>query len=187
MACDAEPSMFYVADTSVLIDLVRDRYPESRFRNTVWARISALLEEGRLMTPREVFNELSVYEGDIVFQWLKDRPKLIRDIDEAQAEAVTRILAKAPELVNSKKLKPFHADPWVVALALVEDHKAYLFPRRTAVLTQENGTNSAKKIPVCCKLFGICCLSLLEMFERESWDFVTTQPGSWVHSRYDAC
>jgi hypothetical protein len=67
-------------------------------------------------------------------------------------------------------------DPFLVALALVEKRcsEQSLAPVQICVLTQEGhvGDNATTlKIPNVCKRYGIECFNLLQLCEREGWNF----------------
>lgn len=67
-----------------------------------------------------------------------------------------------PGLVNVKKNKGW-ADPFVIALAKCHGY--------TVVTEEGPGAAESPKIPLVCKQFGIPCISLVSMIEREGWIF----------------
>jgi hypothetical protein len=64
------------------------------------------------------------------------------------------------------------ADPFLIALAQVgnESQTQALFKTKHVVVTQE-GKIKPNKIPQVCARAGIECIRLLDLFERERWEF----------------
>ena len=90
---------------------------------------------------------------------------MFRDLDQAQGKVLTMILDKFPGVNDTMKAGP-HADPLVVALALViRDGPP---PASCVVVAQEGmGGAGAQKIPNIAQAYGLSCIRLLEMFRRE--------------------
>jgi hypothetical protein len=112
-----------VIDTSSLLQVRRD-VPRSG-RSRVFKGLSALVSGQQLVFPCEVYEELRVgHDGlkpgskDEAFDWAK----AVHDAATRHGtdyEAVRRVLAKVPDLVDYDKPRgPDDADPYVVALAL---------------------------------------------------------------------
>jgi hypothetical protein len=63
--------MSYCIDTSALIDAAIRWYPPDVFPS-LWTRVEALIETGRLISSEEVLLELEQKEGDILHEWAKN-------------------------------------------------------------------------------------------------------------------
>lgn len=159
----AFPGHSYCIDTSSLIDLA-DLYPRDVFP-TLWSNLAELVEEGRLVAPREVSTELEAYQGakDEPRAWARRHPKMFRDLDEEQQKTVLRVLRKHPRLVDSLTERP-EADPFVIALAVSEG---------CTVITSEKRSSPGgrPKIPDVCEPEGVGCVSLKEFFRERRWEF----------------
>jgi Domain of unknown function (DUF4411) len=103
----------YCIDTSALIDLWR-RYPQKVFGG-LWAAIEKLIEDGRLIAPREVLRDLQKGD-DEVYKWAKKRAKMFVDLDAEQQALLKEVLKDFPKWVDPLSQLP-EADPLVIALA----------------------------------------------------------------------
>jgi hypothetical protein len=150
----------YVIDTNALIDLWRRRYPRDVFP-TLWQKIEGLIKSGELIAPQEVLNELQ-RQHDELYLWAK-RQKCFKGLDRDQIECVKRILKASPSLIDEKKTVP-DADPFVIALAVEKGWK---------VVSSENpaGASARKRIPDVCKDRRVPCLTLLDFFRDQHWNF----------------
>ncbi len=169
----------YIIDSSSLIELQR-RYPPDIFP-TVWEHIHDLAIAGRLIAPVEVKKEL--LEGyDILLQWVTDHDFVFREFDDDFIVKTQEILKQFPRIADSESDKLYHADPFVVALALTmkERPQQTLIKYRICVVTNEKGKlignpnlhqNNMKKIPDVCTHFGIDCIDHFGMFREENWLF----------------
>jgi len=156
--------MIYVFDSSPLIDLFRYYYPD-RFPS-LWENFDALVLERRIISVREVRNELDGY-GDRLSDWVKDHRELFSTPTTDELSFVAEIfkVAHFQMLVRKKERlqgKPV-ADPFVIAKAqaLAEG----------CVVTQEIKKPNAARIPNVCEHFGIPCLNLEAFMENEKWRF----------------
>lgn len=97
------PEYTYCIDTSALIEL-KIKYPRVTF-TTLWENIEKLIDQGRIIAPRVVFDELSQYEDkkDVLFKWAKRYKKMFKDKDVAQLQEVHKILTGYPGLVDIDK------------------------------------------------------------------------------------
>jgi hypothetical protein len=152
--------MIYCVDTSSLIAAWQERYPFENFPK-FWDRIDGLIEEKRLVSPVEVFLETKK-RSDELHVWLKERKSdLFRELDDAVQTQAANVLARFPRLVGDKKLNT-SADPFVIALALVEGAPVVTEEKRT-------GSNRRPHIPDVCDAFGVECKNLLDMIRSEKW------------------
>lgn len=152
----------YCFDTSALVDSWRRYYRPNVF-NELWDRIGSQIVEGSIIIPDEVKKEIGVGKDELMV-WLRQyHPYIIRISDE-QIKIVSEIVNKYPLVSQYRKPRPYHADPFVVALA-----KIY----RCTVVTYESKNNSKDhpKIPDLCREYGIGCCSVSDLFEKEGWRF----------------
>ena len=160
--------VIYIIDTSSLIEM-KDKYPRATFPS-VWQKLEEICEDKRLIAPYEVFKEIE--EGDDELNiWAKKFKKIFIKPDKRQTEIEKNILSKHPYLAKSQKIGP-NADPWIVALAIQKNKKTQetFFPEVYIVVTEELKTKP-QKIPRVCRDYGIDCINILELFEREGWKF----------------
>jgi hypothetical protein len=158
----------YCVDSSSLMDLPR-QYPRGRFP-TLWDKLEALIEAGRLIAPREVLKEIKQGDDTLV-AWAKNNARMFKQLDSDQATVASEILEICPALIDPMSEAP-QADPFLIALAKVGggSQARKLFRRRYVVVTQEN-RNKPNKIPQLCLRFTVDCIRLLDLFEREGWQF----------------
>jgi hypothetical protein len=150
----------YSADSSALIHGWRRIYRPKNF-GFVWAKLGALIEEGRLKASIEVYNDLEK-KDDELFKWCKERrDKLVVDIDDNVQTHVTRIMKAYPRLVDTVKGRS-GSDPFVIALAATTN------PTMTVVTEEFAGK---VRIPDVCNGEKIDNCGLADLIEREGWTF----------------
>ncbi len=156
-------SRVYSIDTSSLLHAWRRAYPPEQFP-AWWAKLDALIDDGRLVASIEVYYELEKKDDD-VFVWAKERKDtLFREIDEDVQDAVVSLMANYPRLVDTRTGKS-GGDPFVIAQAIAIGAPG-------CVLTQEGGgSTKSPKIPDVCLLEGLDCCNLIEMMRHEQWTF----------------
>lgn len=170
----------YCVDTSSLVNVQRT-YPLAVFPG-LWERMSELAGEGRLAAPREVFNELERGGDDEIFQWARSNRPMFRDPDDEQIQLAKTIVndPKFGRLFDIDSETP-DADPFVIALASVEQRRVSIFPQKWIVVTDESRVQPGTKprIPDVCNdpRYQLECIRILDMFRREGWEFVRRAPG----------
>ena len=156
--------MKYVFDSDSLIDLFKYYYPE-RFP-TLWEKFDALISEGKLISVREVFNEIGSSE-DSLGTWAKEYKNILfleSTVEELKFVAEIFQVQHFQAMIRKQerlKGKPV-ADPFVIARAKFSD---------ACVVTQEKNTENAAKIPNVCDRFEIPCINLEGFMEKENWTF----------------
>jgi len=154
---------YYCMDTSALIDL-KKLYPHNIFPS-LWENFEKLISQGRLITPREVLNELQSFidKDDELLRLAKKHKKMFKDLDNEQQQHVRNILQSFPRLIDEEKTTP-DADPFIIALAMTEN---------TTVITSEKPANpgARPKIPNVCEKYNVKCISLVEFFAEQKWKF----------------
>jgi len=154
----------YVFDNGPLSTLFRNYYRKSF--PSLWQRFDQLVDDGRLVSTREVFREIEDSSIETLLAWAKDNRKLFATPTAEGGGFVVKIYAvpRFQQNIEQKKLLRGGkvADAFVIARAACES--------RTVVTTELMKPN-AVKIPNICAHFGIKCLSLQEFMEEEGWQF----------------
>lgn len=154
--------MKYCFDTSAFIEPWRRLYPPDVFP-AVWEKLDDLIGTGRLIATIEVYEDLK-RKDDEILEWAKIRKDIFLPIDDGIQETLIEILGTYPRLVDSKRGRS-GSDPWVVALARMEE---------CAVVTYEtpSGNLDKPKIPDVCQDMRIDSMNLLDLFREEGWRLV---------------
>lgn len=154
--------MKYSIDTSAILDGWVRYYPPDIFP-PVWDKIDELIDNKTLIATEEVLYELEKKDDDL-YKWAKDREDMFVPIDKEIQIALQSVLPEHKKLIDQRKNRS-GADPWVIALALVE---------QCAVLTGEKLSNSPKKrphIPDVCKAMGVRWINMVQLFRDQGWVF----------------
>ncbi len=156
--------MKYVFDSDSLIDLFRHYYPE-RFP-TLWEKFDALVSGGKLISVREVFNEIGSSE-DSLANWAKEQKNTLfleSTVEELQfVGEIFQVRHFQAMIRKQERLKgKAVADPFVIARAKISG---------AHVVTQEKNTENAAKIPNVCDHFGIRWINLEGFMKEENWTF----------------
>jgi hypothetical protein len=159
---------YYIIDTSSLIDL-NHYYPIDRFPS-LWEKIENLVKTNRLLSHKEVFNEIN-NKDDMLADWAKKNRNMFKPITKKQIEIVKKILKDYPSIV--KKDKKYSADPWIIALAieLAKSKQTTLFKVKRIVVTEEKLRGEKVRIPFICKQLDVDSMDMIGMFREEAWKF----------------
>lgn len=154
----------YVFDTSPLSTLFRNYY-RARFP-TLWDRFDELVDNGRIVSTREVLRECTDGPVESLRLWAADHVDFFPIPVASEGAFVARIYTVPHFQQNIEQRKLLkggrNADPFVIAKAACDG--------RCVVTMEERKPNSAK-IPNICDHFGVNCVSLEEFMEREGWEF----------------
>ena len=156
--------MIYVFDTSSF-KVLKNFYP-SRFPS-LWKGIAELVTTQRMISVREVKNELeSYYESDFIQDWANTNKHIFLVPTNEELGFVGKIFSVAhfQTLIGQKNIlkgTPV-ADPFVIAAAKV---------RNGCVVTEEIKKEHAAKIPNVCEHFEIECTNLEGLMQKEGWKF----------------
>ncbi len=155
-------------DSSSLIDL--NRYNPIDVFPSVWKNLESLINQGFLVSPLEVFNEITQMDDELA-KWAKKQRNFFRDPTEKQIEIVKDILKSYPSMVREDR--KYDADPWVIALAveMKNDTQRTLLEVKRIVVTEEKIRGQRIKIPYVCKKYMVDSISIIEMFRIEGWKF----------------
>ena len=160
--------MIYVFDTSSLIRVFRNFYPESF--PSLWKKFNYSVAQGQYTSVKEVKREADSYsENDYLKKWSKTHKAFFSPPGPGNDETqfISKMFIDIPHfrgLIDNKSIlggKPV-ADPFVVA-------KAYVF--NGCVVSEEKFKENATKIPNVCKYFNIHHKSLKEFMKAEKWEF----------------
>lgn len=143
----------FVFDTSTYINGWRDHYPPAIFPS-VWLLIEAAFDDTRVISPREVYNELSNKDDD-VGAWAKDR---IAGFVEATADVQREAGAIYGTLPDPGARDG--ADPWVIAEARVRHLTVVTYEGRTFGGTPTRRWH--RQMPGICQHHGVPCVTLPE-------------------------
>lgn len=156
--------MIYVFDTSSLSKL-KHFFP-GVFKS-VWTGLDTLVLSGRLISTREVWNEIERFDVDAhTNKWLKLRKHLFTTPTGPELQFVVQIF-KIPHfqaLIGEKQRltgTPV-ADPFVIACTKV---------RGGTVVTEERLKPHAAKIPNVCQHFSVPCMDLETFMQQQGWSF----------------
>jgi hypothetical protein len=156
--------MTYVFDTSPLSVLFKNYY-RRRFP-TLWERFDALVEEGQLVSTREVLREIEDGAIEDLRNWVVGKDGLFAMPNGAEGAFVARIYGVAHFRQNIEQQKILkggrNADAFVIAKAATDG---------ATVVTMELLRPNAARIPNICDHFGVPWLSLERFMEEEGWEF----------------
>lgn len=156
------PQTRYCFDTSAFIDSWSRYYSPDTFE-PLWTQLNVMITSEQILIPNEVKKEIGVGKDDLA-QWFKQFHSKVTHVSAEQIVTVAEIVNKYPLISHYKKVKPFHADPFVVAVA-----KEY----RCKVVSWESSNKSVDhpKIPDLCREYTIEHLSMPQFFKEMSWSF----------------
>ena len=155
----------YVFDSGPFIVLFNHYYP-GRFPS-LWERFAQAVESDRITSTREVFNELEG-RGDMLSEWCRANRKVFATPSADELAFVMEIfnvrhfqaMIRRKERLQGRPV----ADPFVIA-------RARTLLEEGCVVTTEDESPNAAKIPNVCRHFGIDCTNLEGFMEREGWQF----------------
>ena len=158
--------MIYVFDTSSLIVLFRNFYPENF--PSLWKKFNQSARQGNYLSVKEVKRETDSYhQSDDLKKWASSNKRFFQIPTLDETKFISKIFTDVPHfkgLVNSKNLLSGNpvADPFVIA-------KAYRW--KGCVVSEEKFKENASNIPNVCKKFEIKHKSLREFMKSEGWKF----------------
>jgi hypothetical protein len=165
--------MIYVFDTSSIRSL-QHFYP--RVFKSIWDGLDALVQQERLISTREVFNELERQAVSAeVLKWAKDNKQIFTMPAAAELQFVATIfqVKHFQALIGvQQRLKGTPvADPFVIACAKIKQctvvtEEGWLRPRATLTLKP-----NAAKIPNVCAHFRVPCIDLEQFMQQQGWEF----------------
>ncbi|RKU10447.1 DUF4411 domain-containing protein [Candidatus Poribacteria bacterium] len=156
--------MIYVFDTnsfSVLGNYYPNQFP------TFWQYFDQTVQDGRIISVREVYRELQRYtRHSHLSDWIERHKSIFVIPGAAETQFVSQIFMEPrfQNLVNEKNRLAGYpcADPFIIALA--KTINGY-------VVTEEKEKPNAPNIPNVCDHFGVAFTNLQGFMEREKWTF----------------
>ncbi len=156
--------MIYVFDTSSLSAL-KHFYPV--IFKSIWTGLDDLVQQQKLISTREVWNEMERGNPDQhTNEWLKSRKEIFTTPSAAELQFVAQIfqIPHFQGLIGQKQRltgAPV-ADPFVIACAKVKNG---------TVVTEEQFKPEAAKIPNVCQHFNVPCIDLETFMQQQGWSF----------------
>jgi len=157
----------YVFDTSSWIE-AGQHYPQITFSKLWDVYFQGLIRNNRLIAPREVFNEIVPKKGPEVYKYCNSNKRTFVNYSQELFPLVTEILAQHRALIQPNK-RSAQADPFVIALARLTKSNN-ITNSGVLIVTQENAADR-NKIPFVGRFYGIECIKLVDLFQREGWKF----------------
>ena len=156
--------MIYVFDSNTF-RIIGHYFPE-RFPS-FWKKLNEYTAEGKIISVREVYNELShQLVKKHLTEWVKKNKKIFLSPTAEEMKFVGEIfkIKHFQYLVTQKqRLKGTPvADPFVIASAKI--NLGY-------VVTEEESKPNSAKIPNVCEHFKIKCMNLEKFMKKEGWEF----------------
>ena len=157
--------MIYVFDTNSLSNVLTHYYRD-RFLS-FWEKFDEAIREGCLVSVRECKGELQdKFSDEKIAQLAKHNADFFAKPTTKELAFITQIYSIPHFRQNLERKKllggGYFADPFIIANAKVVNGVA---------VTEETLKDNAAKIPNICKHFGIDCLNLEGLMEREDWTF----------------
>ncbi len=155
----------YVLDTNTISQLFRFYYRKNF--PSLWEKFDQLVLDGRILSTREVLRELgNGKKAELAYNWAKDHEHLFPDPGTIEVQFVSRIFGESHfrQNLQSRKgrLRKQVADPFIIAQAK---------RTRGTVVTEESKPPNGARIPNICEYFGIPCINLQQLMDREKWVF----------------
>lgn len=150
----------YIIDTSSLLSQKHDRaYRRNVFKGQ-WEKTDEYIVNQVIVTCEDVEAEIGDKE---VIEHFKRLCPVVLPIDYDIQENVRKIVTENPKMIeftaNGKGSSS--GDAFLIATAMKYN---------LVVVTQEN-SSSPRKIPQICKKYGIESISIIDLWEREGWNF----------------
>jgi len=130
----------------------------------LWTRVAQAISQGRLQAPEEVRREIEAGQDELV-DWIGHHGQLFVPTTPQLVEMTANLVHKHRELAGLGKTR-VHADPWVVALAIIRTDLI-----QKGVVVADESPRRPTAMPSVCQAEGIDCLTHVLWFEREGWAF----------------
>ena len=154
---DTKPPYKYIIDTCSILSQKDNGTHRRNVYRSQWEKIDEYIRQRIIIACSEIKDEILDEE---ISTWLKRLSCAVIDIDNEVQENVVKIVTQHPNLVDFDKVKS-SGDAFLIATAMKYD---------LIVITEEN-KEKHNKIPHICGFFGIDCVNITELCEREGWQF----------------
>lgn len=150
----------YIIDTSSILSQKSDRKYSRRVFKKMWEGIDQYIQSQVIVTCSEIFDEI---QDKLISEQLNKCNCVKISIDDLIQNNVIQIVNEHPKMIEftGGKGGSSSGDAFLIATAMSYN---------LTVITEENADKS-NKIPQICKSYGIDCIKLLELSEREGWEF----------------
>ena len=162
--------MRYIIDSNSLSQIFKSIYSETF--HSFWTSFNSFVEEGYLLTTREVMNEIERFNevSEELITWLNNRSINNNDFfsipNVEELDIVTQIFKNKQfnhSISKQNYLRGYPcADPFIIAKAKIIEG---------TVITEEKYKENSARIPNICKFFSIDCINLREFFQEQKWQF----------------
>jgi len=166
----AQDNIFYI-DTSALVRIFRF-YP-SDLVEAIWDKLYDLFNSNILFSHSLVYDEITTNskQQDLLSKKIKPIKKYFLPMNFEQAKLVAKIINDFPNLIDATNEKE-QADPWIIALAILEQNQLNLFnPNKKVFIISEESTSKQNRIPAVSRNFGLNHLNLTEFYRLNNWSF----------------
>lgn len=157
------PKPVYCIDSSTLMDFERT-HPKDIFVG-VWDDLGELIQDNRLFSHREVYEEIRQGSSGFLTDWAKEHRQIFVEHTPEQAALIGEIVDEFPALSGARKTSPYEADPWLIAMSICEG-------KSLTVVTEESARPQKRKIPAACDHFGVPWLNGHQLLRGEEWKYV---------------
>jgi hypothetical protein len=159
MADQDNRPLIFIVDTSSWLDIERQTA-----QNRILSALVPVIEAGRIKVPPEVWDEIE--ESSKLFEWLSTYRGRIVENRRAKPDYLMLAgkIAHSFQGMAGVRGRRNKADPWVVATAVHARSNPHV---RVVVCNETVRRRPNRKMPTACKAYGIECLSLFEMLDRE--------------------
>ena len=156
----------YTMDLDSFVKIFRDEgaYTKKHFR-TLSDKVSNLLIGGIIISHIEVFKEIE--DGykesgrkDELYEWAKSNKNIFKDYNlPDETFKIKEVGDKFPMFTYQNKEKPNHADPWLVAQAMINN---------LTLITEEKKMGNSG-IPKICIDFKVRYIDLFGLIKENGW------------------
>lgn len=135
-----------------------------KFSSVCGQDMEELVQQGRLIAPEDIFDELTDQQDDL-YEWAKAHRNLFVEIGPREEDRLRKMLAAFPQLADPIKSRSCasSADQILVALAAAN--------RYVLVSEESAGSRTKPKIQELCDLFRVERIRFLDIVKREGWTF----------------
>jgi len=111
--------IIYCFDTSAFLTLSRTSENVIEMPVALWTQLEEMMRDGRLISHRLVFDEISseTKNPDFITRWIADKANYFMEVTPTQIRMVPDIVKKFPGLIDYQ-MEREQADPWLIALAV---------------------------------------------------------------------
>ena len=167
----------YIFDSSSIIDVFR-HYDQVTFQG-LWKDMDRLLNDGRFISHMEVHGECSKGGINPDAMWLKQHKSIFYDHTTRQAKIIRDIQrqykGRYQKVLVSAEKEDYHADPWLMALAMELQAMPVDRQRRIGVARRNKRyfivTEDSALLTFATNELKLNCIKKNELFKNEGWHY----------------